>query len=127
MDDREREHDAEECESDRGGTEVTVGDERGFARDDGAERGLPRDAGAEINGLREVGADSHPGREGEGKIVIKAMSSVLMAAVMAVTVTTAACGVPASFKIRGLTARIEAIAVNVVSPAGNSRPTVVWC
>jgi hypothetical protein len=32
---------------------------------------------------------------------MKAMSSVLMAAVMAVTVTTAACGIPASFKISG--------------------------
>jgi hypothetical protein len=47
-----------------------------------------------------------PGARASGKFVMNAMSSVLIAAVRAVTVTTAACGIPASFRMSGFTARM---------------------
>ncbi len=85
--------------------------------EDEAERGLPWDAGAETNGIGKIGVIPMPGARANGKLVMKAMSSVLIAAVTAVTVTSAAWGMPASFRISGLTARMQAIDVKVVRPA----------
>jgi len=54
-------------------------------------------------------------------------AAVAIAAVSAVTVRRARRSMPACARISGLTARMYAIAVNVVSPACSSRPTDVWC
>ena len=66
-----------------------------------------------------------PGARATGRFATKAITRVAIAAERAVAVNTLPQAIPEAERISGFTARMYAIARNVVTPATISLPTVV--
>ncbi len=92
---------------------------------DRRQRRLPAIAQHLHDGVGDESVLAHIRRDGKGRLAYAPIIKVPQIVVRMVATMEASGGMPAAFRIAGLTAKMYDMVMNVVPPANSSRPKVV--